>query len=90
MNTMAKNSFYCPICKERTDHYELDADEVTAMQGGNVALQALNRLGQYLGGWTLAKFLSGLKFWKCSKCGLGTSRKPDGSIHEHFQNGKRW
>lgn len=87
---MGKNSFYCPSCEERTVHFELDADEVTAMQGGKVVLQTINRIGQYVGMYSVGKFITGFKFWKCTKCGLGTSRKPDGTIHEQFKDGERW
>lgn len=87
---MSRNSFHCPVCGERTNHVELDADELTAMQGGGTLLQTTNRLGQYVGVYDLAKLLTGIKFWKCTKCGLGTSRKPSGKIHENFKDGKRW
>lgn len=87
---MAKNSFYCPNCNERTVYFELDADELMAMQGGNTALQIINRTGQLIGMYDLMKFVTGRKFWKCSKCGLGTTRKPNGTICENYKDGKRW
>lgn len=87
---MGKNSFYCPNCNERTVHFELDADELTAMQGGNTILQINNRICQFIGMYDVIKFVTGRKCWKCSKCGLGTTRRPDGSIYEHYKDGKRW
>ena len=89
-NNMAKNSFICPACQERTIHVELHMDEVSAMMGQNFLLQLNARFATYIGMTSPAKFLTGIRFYKCTTCGLGTSRKPNGKIHECFKDGKRW
>ena len=85
---MERNSFYCPDCKERTVHFEISPDEAAAMQGRNAGMQALGRVGQYTGIFAFVKMITGFKLWKCSKCGLGTSRKPSGIIEAQFKDGK--
>lgn len=87
---MEKNSFYCPDCQERTVHLEINPDEAAAMQGRNAGWQAFGRICQYTGTIVFVKMITGFKLWKCSKCGLGTSRKPGGAIEMYFKDGKRW
>lgn len=87
---MEKNSFYCPDCKERTAHFQINFDEAAAMQGRNTGMQAICRIGQYTGISAFVQMITGFKLWKCSKCGLGTSRKPSGTIEMFFKDGKKW
>lgn len=38
----------------------------------------------------IADLVFDAKDWKCCKCGLGSRRKPDGTIKDCFKNGESY
>lgn len=85
---MAINHFECPICKKYTKHVELSATEVGAMRGETGGWEIVNKIGgDYLGMKKFSDLVLSAKDWKCCECGLGSRRKPDGTIKDCFKNG---
>ena len=78
---MATNIFYCHVCCEMTRHVEISFREYVALDGDGFIGQAAALFGNVTGLERSFNTITGIKCWKCCKCGDHTRRKPNGEIY---------
>lgn len=91
---METNYFICPNCPnghggwERTRHIEVSNAEAMARQvDGKRAKSVCSSFGRFVDYSGLGKCVDmviGLKYWKCTKCGMISERTAEGEIKHYW------
>lgn len=82
---MAINSFKCLQCGEWTQHVEISFREFCALAGDGIVGRTLSTFGEFSGINKAFAAVSGVRCWKCCKCGDATRRKLNGEVYEGFE-----
>ena len=83
---MAINSFKCLQCGEFTQHVEISFREFCALAGDGIATRTVAAFGELSGINKAFAAVSGVRCWKCCKCGDATRRKLNGEVYEGFES----